>query len=196
MKDLSYALGMMVANDFKKGVFKSIDVNEFATAMKSVFNNETTRISANEANQIINTFYQKAQSEVFEMNKKAGDAYLAENKKREGVIVTNSGLQYEILTTGTGAKPKATDTVRCHYEGRLLNGEVFDSSYARKAPADFPVNGVIPGWVEALQLMPVGSKWRLHIPSELAYGQQQVSEQIQPNSTLIFDVELLEILAK
>ena len=90
----------------------------------------------------------------------------------------------------------ATDTVRCHYEGRLLSGEVFDSSYARKAPADFPVNGVIPGWVEALQLMPVGSKWRLHIPSELAYGQQQVSEQIQPNSTLIFDVELLEILAK
>ena len=196
MKDLSYALGMMVANDFKKGVFKSIDVNEFATAMKSVFNNETTRISADEANQIINTFYRKAQLEAADLNKKAGDAYLAENKKREGVIVTASGLQYEILQAGTGAKPMATDTVRCHYEGRLLSGEVFDSSYARKAPADFPVNGVIPGWVEALQLMPVGSKWRLHIPSELAYGQQQVSEQIQPNSTLIFDVELLEILAK
>lgn len=196
MKDLSYALGMMVANDFKKGVFKGIDVNEFATAMKSVFAGEQTRLSANEANQIINTFYQKAQQEAFEGNKKAGEAYLAENKKREGVITTASGLQYEILTAGTGDKPKASDTVRCHYEGRLLNGEVFDSSYARKSPADFPVNGVIPGWVEALQLMPVGSKWRLHIPSDLAYGPQQVSEQIQPNSTLIFDVELLEILTK
>lgn len=196
MKDLSYALGMMVANDFKRGVFKGIDVNEFAAAFKDVFNGGQPRLGANEANQIINAYYQKAQQEAFEGNKKAGEAYLAENKKREGVITTASGLQYEIITAGTGAKPKASDTVRCHYEGRLLNGEVFDSSYARQQPADFPVNGVIPGWVEALQLMPVGSKWRLYIPSNLAYGEQQVSEQIQPNSTLIFDVELLEILAK
>lgn len=196
MKDLSYALGMMVANDFKRGVFKGIDVNEFAAAFKDVFSGNLPRLGAQEANEIINAYYQKAQMEAFEGNKKEGEAYLAENKKREGVITTASGLQYEIITAGTGDKPKKTDTVRCHYEGRLLNGEVFDSSYARQQPADFPVNGVIPGWVEALQLMPVGSKWKLYIPSELAYGKQHVSEQIQPNSTLIFEVELLEILSK
>ena len=145
---------------------------------------------------MLQDFFSKKQKEEAQAHIAEGKAYLDANAKKEGVVVTKSGLQYEVLQEGTGKSPKATDTVRCHYEGRLLSGEVFDSSYARKAPADFPVNGVIPGWVEALQLMPVGSKWRLHIPSELAYGQQQVSEQIQPNSTLIFDVELLEILAK
>ncbi|MCQ2192409.1 MAG: FKBP-type peptidyl-prolyl cis-trans isomerase [Paludibacteraceae bacterium] len=193
MKDLSYALGMMVANDFKRGVFKNIDVNEFAEAVKAVFNNEQPRLGADEANQIINTYYQKAQMEAFAENKKVGDAYLAENKKREGVITTASGLQYEIIKEGTGNKPKETDTVRCHYEGRFISGEVFDSSYKHNSPAVFPVNGVIPGWVEALQIMPVGSKWKLHIPSDLAYGQRG-TDGIMPNSTLIFDIELLEIL--
>ena len=194
MKDLSYALGMMVANDFKKGVFKSIDVNEFATAMKSVFNNENTRISADEANQIINTFYRKAQLEAADLNKKAGDAYLAENKKREGVIVTASGLQYEILQAGTGAKPMATDTVRCHYEGTLLDGTVFDSSFRRGTPAEFPLNQVIAGWTEGVQLMREGATFKFYIPYPRAYGERGAGADIPPYAALIFTVELIKVL--
>lgn len=198
MKDLSYALGMTMANNFRKSGIDKLDVAAFAEAMSQIYNGGSTRFDENKAREIIDEFFTKKEREAYqvaaEANLKAGAAYLAENKKREGVVTTASGLQYEIITAGTGDKPKASDTVRCHYEGRLLNGDIFDSSYKRNSPADFPVNGVIPGWVEALQLMPVGSKWRLHIPSDLAYGNQMVSEQITPNSTLIFDVELLEIL--
>ena len=118
----------------------------------------------------------------------------AENKKKEGVVALPSGLQYKILTAGNGPKPKASDTVKCHYEGRLINGTVFDSSIRRNEPAEFPVSGVIAGWVEALQLMPVGSKWQLYIPSELAYGTHGAGQSIGPNQTLIFDVELLAII--
>jgi FKBP-type peptidyl-prolyl cis-trans isomerase FklB len=117
-----------------------------------------------------------------------------ENKQKEGVITLESGLQYKIITTGNGAIPKSTDSVKCHYEGRLINGMVFDSSYRRGEPAVFPVNGVIAGWVEALQLMPVGSKWQLYIPSELAYGSHGAGQSIGPNETLIFDIELLDIV--
>lgn len=147
-----------------------------------------------EAKQIINAYFAKLQQEAGEKDKKAGAEFLQANKEKEGIFVTESGLQYEILTAGDGAKPKATDTVRCHYEGKLINSTIFDSSFKRNQPADFPVNQVIPGWVEALQLMPVGSKWRLYVPSELAYGEYGAGEQIGPNATLIFDVELLEIL--
>ncbi|MDV2821919.1 FKBP-type peptidyl-prolyl cis-trans isomerase [Pseudomonas aeruginosa] len=122
-----------------------------------------------------------------------GRAYLAENAKREGVTVLPSGLQFEVLSTGEGAKPSREDTVRTHYHGTLIDGTVFDSSYQRGQPAEFPVGGVIAGWVEALQLMNAGSKWRLHVPSELAYGGQAVGS-IPPHSVLVFDVELLEIL--
>ena len=118
---------------------------------------------------------------------------MAENKKKSGVVVLPSGLQYEVLTEGKGKKPAATDRVQCHYHGTLINGEVFDSSIERGEPAVFGVSQVIPGWVEALQLMPVGSKWRLFIPSNLAYGERGAGEAIEPNSTLIFDVELLDI---
>ncbi len=126
-------------------------------------------------------------------NLKIGREFLEENKKKEGVVALPSGLQYEILKEGTGPKPKATDKVKCHYHGTLINGKVFDSSVERGQPAVFGVNQVIKGWVEALQLMPVGSKWRLYIPSELAYGSQGAGSSIEPNSALIFDVELLGI---
>ena len=146
-----------------------------------------------EAQTAINEFFAKQKTEVMSKNKKAGEEFLAKNKSNEGIVTTASGLQYKVLVAGTGAKPKATDTVDCHYEGRLIDGTVFDSSYRRGQSAQFPVNGVIPGWVEALQLMPVGSKWQLYIPSELAYGEYGAGETIEPNSTLIFDVELLGI---
>src|SRR5207237_9413619 len=124
---------------------------------------------------------------------KAGEDYLEENKKKENVVTTPSGLQYEVITEGTGAKPKATDKVKCHYHGTLIDGTVFDSSVQRGQPATFPLNMVIKGWTEALQLMPQGSKWRFFIPPQLGYGDKQVSAQIGPNSTLVFEVELLGI---
>lgn len=128
-----------------------------------------------------------------EANLQAGQAFLAENAQREGVVALPSGLQYEIITEGTGAKPGPTDTVTCHYHGTVIDGRVFDSSVQRGKPASFPLNRVIKGWTEALQLMPIGSKWRLFLPAHLAYGSQQVSAEIGPNSTLIFEVELLGI---
>ena len=126
-------------------------------------------------------------------NLEAGKAFLAENGLREGVVTTPSGLQYEVITMGDGPKPTATQTVTCHYHGTVIDGRVFDSSVQRGRPASFPLNRVISGWTEALQLMPTGSKWRLFLPSELAYGTQQISAEIGPNSTLIFEVELLSI---
>src|SRR6202008_1398185 len=129
-------------------------------------------------------------------NKKEGDEFLAANKAKEGVVTLPSGLQYKILTTGTGPKPAATDSVVCNYRGTLIDGKEFDSSYKRGQPATFPVNGVIKGWTEALQLMPVGSKWQLFIPPDLAYGERGAGADIGPNSTLIFDVELISIQDK
>lgn len=126
-------------------------------------------------------------------NLQAGEAFLAENAQREGVVALPSGLQYEIITEGAGAKPGPTDTVTCHYHGTVIDGRVFDSSVQRGKPASFPLNRVIKGWTEALQLMPIGSKWRLFLPPHLAYGSQQISAEIGPNSTLIFEVELLGI---
>jgi FKBP-type peptidyl-prolyl cis-trans isomerase FklB len=135
----------------------------------------------------------EAAQKAAEENKKKGDAFLAENKKQKGVVTLASGLQYKVLKEGKGAKPKATDTVSTHYRGTLIDGTEFDSSIKRGQPAEFPVGQVIKGWTEALQLMPVGSKWQLFIPSDLAYGPQGAGNVIGPNSTLIFDVELLEI---
>lgn len=193
MKDISYALGMTMAGNFLKSGLKDIDLEAFAEGMGVIFNKQEPRIAPDDARKIIDDYFNKKQDEMFESNKTEGAAYLAENKKREGVTTTESGLQYEILKQGTGKKPSATDTVVCHYEGKLLNGQIFDSSYQRNQPAEFPLNRVIPGWTEGLQLMPVGSKFRFHIPSELGYGAQQAGELITPNSTLVFDVELLEI---
>ncbi|MCQ2190076.1 MAG: FKBP-type peptidyl-prolyl cis-trans isomerase [Paludibacteraceae bacterium] len=193
MDKLSYALGMSMASNMKQSGLDCINVDDFASAIKSFFNGEKMQMSADEAQSAINEFFAKQKTEVMSKNKKAGEEFLAKNKNNEGVVTTASGLQYKILVAGSGAKPKETDTVDCHYEGRLIDGTIFDSSYKRGQSAQFPVNGVIPGWVEALQLMPVGSKWQLYIPSELAYGEYGAGETIEPNSTLIFDVELLAI---
>lgn len=193
MDKLSYALGMSMASNMKQSGLDCINVDDFASAIKSVFNGEKMQMTADEAQSAINEFFAKQKTEVMSKNKKAGEEFLAKNKNNEGVVTTASGLQYKVLVAGSGAKPKETDTVDCHYEGRLIDGTIFDSSYKRGQSAQFPVNGVIPGWVEALQLMPVGSKWQLYIPSDLAYGEYGAGETIEPNSTLIFDVELLAI---
>jgi len=159
------------------------------------------RISQEDAEKIMKEFQEsmmkkkeEESKKLSETNKAAGDKFLAENKTKEGVQTTSSGLQYKIITAGNGVKPKATDTVKVHYTGKLLDGKVFDSSVQRGEPVEFPVSGVIPGWVEALQLMPQGSKWEVYIPSELAYGPTG-NQAIPPSSTLIFEVELLEVKA-
>lgn len=193
MDKLSYGLGMSMAANLKQSGLDCINVDDFAGAIKSYFKGEKMQMTPEEAQNAINEFFAKQKTEVMSKNKKAGEEFLAKNKSNDGVVTTASGLQYRILVAGSGAKPKETDTVDCHYEGRLIDGTIFDSSYKRGQSAQFPVNGVIPGWVEALQLMPVGSKWQLYIPSELAYGEYGAGETIEPNSTLIFDVELLAI---
>lgn len=193
MDKLSYALGMSMASNLMNSGLNQIDVDSFVKAFTEIMNNTAPSMSPYEANQIIQNYFSKRQDEMLENNLKEGEAFLAENGKKEGIITLPSGLQYEILHEGDGVKPKATDKVKCHYHGTLLNGQVFDSSVQRGQPAVFGVNQVIKGWVEALQLMSVGSKWRLYIPSGLAYGEQGAGNSIEPNSALIFDVELLGI---
>ena len=194
MNKLSYALGLSMGNNFKSSGIQSLNIDDFANGVKAIYENIKPEMSYDEAKQIINEFFTRMQQEITEKNREIGEKFLVENKKRAGVITLPSGLQYEVITEGKGAKPKATDRVKCHYEGQLINGQVFDSSVKRGEPAVFGVNQVIPGWVEALQLMPVGSKWKLYIPSDLAYGEKGAGEAIAPNSTLIFEVELLDIV--
>ncbi len=193
MEKLSYALGMSIAANLQKSGVAEINVDEFAKGLKNHIEGNT-EISQEEAGQIINTFFAEIQSKQFEANIKAGQDFLAENSKKEGIVTLESGLQYEVINEGNGEKPKATDNVKCHYHGTLINGSVFDSSVQRGEPATFPVNGVIPGWVEALQMMPVGSKWKLYVPSDLAYGEHGAGQSIEPHTTLIFEVELLDIV--
>ncbi|HBG56662.1 FKBP-type peptidyl-prolyl cis-trans isomerase [Proteiniphilum sp. UBA1028] len=194
MDKLSYALGMSMASNLMNSGLRQLDVASFVEAFTEIMNNTTPSMSPQEANRVIQDYFSKQQDEMLSKNLEAGKAFLAENSKKENVISLPSGLQYEVLVEGSGAKPRATDKVRCHYHGTLLNGAVFDSSVQRGQPAEFGVNQVIKGWVEALQLMSVGSKWRLFIPSDLAYGQQGAGGSIEPNSTLIFEVELLGIV--
>lgn len=194
MEKLSYSLGLSIAGNLQKSGVAELDVDAFAKGIKHHIEGATPDIDPEEANNIINTFFGELQSKQFEANIEAGKEFLAENAKRDGVVTLESGLQYEVMTAGDGAKPAATDQVKCHYHGTLINGTIFDSSVQRGEPAVFPVNGVIPGWVEALQLMPLGSKWKLFIPSNLAYGEQGAGEQIGPHTTLVFEVELLEIV--
>ena len=194
MDKLSYALGMSMASNLMNSGLQQLDVQSFVKAFTETMNNTTPSMSPREANQVIQDYFSKQQDEMLSRNLDAGRAFLEENGKKEQVISLPSGLQYEVLVEGNGAKPKATDKVKCHYHGTLLNGTVFDSSVERGQPAVFGVNQVIKGWVEALQLMSEGSKWRLFIPSELAYGEQGAGGSIEPNAALIFDVELLEIV--
>ncbi len=161
----------------KKLAFEEADMNQFKT----------------EYSQQLRAELQKQQAELAAKNLEAGKKFLAENAKKDGVVTTESGLQYKVIKSGDGPSPKADDTVTTHYRGTLIDGREFDSSYSRGQPASFPVNGVIKGWTEALQLMKVGDKWQLYIPSDLAYGSSQRSELIQPNSTLVFELELLGI---
>lgn len=194
MNKVSYALGMSVANNILASGVKDLNIEEFANAIKAVLTNQQPTLSVEEAQQVLTEYFTKLQEEQVKMFKAEGEAFLAENAKKEGVVTLPSGLQYKVITEGNGNKPTANQQVKCHYEGILINGAKFDSSYDRNEPAVFPVNGVIQGWVEALQLMPVGSKWELYIPYNLAYGERGAGQSIPPYATLIFTVELLEIL--
>ena len=191
---VSYSLGLSIASNLISSGVTTINAEAFIDGLNVVFSGKMPEIMPDEANNILQDYFDKLQQAKGKEAKAEGEKFLAENKKKEGVVALPSGLQYKILTAGNGPKPKASDTVKCHYEGRLINGTVFDSSIRRNEPAEFPVSGVIAGRVEALQLMPVGSKWQLYIPSELAYGTHGAGQSIGPNQTLIFDVELLAII--
>ena len=201
---ISYALGLSMGNNFRASGISELNVQDFADGVAAVFYGATPKMTYDEAKAEIQNFFAElekkqraAAAEAGKKNKEAGEAFLAENGKRVEVKTTPSGLQYEVLTEGDGPMPEATDQVEVHYTGKLIDGTVFDSSVDRGVPATFGVTQVIPGWVEALQLMKAGSKWRLFIPSNLAYGPNGApGSPIGPNSTLIFDVELLKVIGK
>lgn len=194
MDKVSYALGLSIGNNFMSSGIKNVNFESFLKGMQDVINGASADISYEEAQQLLNDYFGKLQDERLDLNLKAGEEFLAINKNKPGVVTLPSGLQYEILKKGEGAIPTAKDQVKCHYHGTLIDGTVFDSSVERGQPATFGVNQVIPGWVEALQLMPVGSKWKLFIPSDLAYGKSGAGQTIEPNSTLVFEVEVLDIV--
>ncbi|MDE5998805.1 MAG: FKBP-type peptidyl-prolyl cis-trans isomerase [Bacteroidaceae bacterium] len=202
MDKLSYALGLGIGQQLKQmGLKENLVIADFAASIQDVLEDNDLKVSHQEGQQIVNSFFSElekkqnaAKAEAGKAAKEEGAKFLAENAKKDGIIVTKSGLQYEVLTEGTGKKPKASDTVRCHYEGRLLDGTVFDSSYKRNAPADFGLQQVIAGWTEGVQLMAEGSKFRFYIPYMLAYGEGGAGAMIPPFATLIFDVELIKVL--
>lgn len=194
IKAVSYCIGLSVADSLMQQDLGGIDVQEMAAAITDVFKGNTMKYSPEQANQIIQGYLQQVSESKYEVYKKEGDEFLAQNAKKEGVVSTPSGLQYEVIESGSGNKPKATDTVQVHYHGTLIDGTVFDSSITRGIPATFGVHQVIKGWTEALQLMPVGSKYRLYIPQDLAYGAHpHPGGAIKPFMALIFDVELIAI---
>jgi FKBP-type peptidyl-prolyl cis-trans isomerase FklB len=193
MEKLSYSLGVNVATGVKAQGLETIDANAIAKAFKDVFAGNDLDISEEESMQVLQEFFGKLAAEKSAKAGEAGNAYLAENTAKEGVITTESGLQYEVMNEGNGAKPTADEQVTVHYHGMLTDGTVFDSSVDRGEPAQFGVTQVIPGWVEALQLMSVGDKWKLTIPSALAYGDKGAGGLIGPGETLVFEVELIGI---
>ena len=200
---ISYALGLSMGSNFRNSGINEINVEDFSDGVAAVFAGSQPKMSYDEAKEVIRVFFtdleekQKAEAaKMADVNKAAGDEFLAKNSTREEVITLPSGLQYEVIEEGNGAQPTASDQVEVHYTGRLIDGTVFDSSVDRGVPATFGVTQVIPGWVEALQLMKAGSKWRLYIPSSLAYGPQGAGSVIGPNATLIFDVELIKVIGK
>jgi FKBP-type peptidyl-prolyl cis-trans isomerase FklB len=191
---LSYSIGVMVASFYKQQGITNINEALVNKAITDKMKGDSTLLTEQQSNQVLMTFIEKAKSEKASVAKKQGAEFLAENKTKPGVVTTASGLQYIVLKEGTGPKPTATDKVKCDYEGKLIDGTVFDSSVKQGKPIEFAVNGVIPGWTEALQLMKTGSKYRLFIPSSLAYGDQQMGPDIKPGSTLIFEVTLIDIV--
>jgi FKBP-type peptidyl-prolyl cis-trans isomerase FklB len=194
MDKFSYGLGMNIGQNLASMGVSTLEFADFVKGMQDVLSGKQTEITVVEAQNAINDFFNKLTEEKYGKTKESGIAFLEENKKREGVVTLPSGLQYEIINAGLGKKPTAADRVQCHYEGTLIDGTVFDSSIKRGQPAVFGVSQVIAGWVEALQLMGEGSKWRLYIPYDLAYGANGAGEMIPPYSALIFDVELIKVL--
>ena len=200
---ISYALGLSMGNNFRASGIDSINVEDFADGVAAVFYGAQPKMTYDEAKTVIRDYFaemeKKQQAEAAklgEANKAAGEAFLAENGKRAEVKTTPTGLQYEVLTEGDGPQPEATDQVEVHYTGKLVDGTVFDSSVQRGEPATFPLNRVIPGWTEGVQLMKTGAKYTFFVPSDLAYGAQGIPGAIPPHSTLIFDVQLISIKKK
>lgn len=194
MNKLSYALGLGIGQQIKSMGIEDFSVEDFAQSVRDCVEGKEPQMTSREAQILLNTYFAEKEQAQAQKAIAEGKAYLENNAKKEGVTSTKSGLQYEVLTEGNGKSPKATDTVRCHYEGRLLDGTVFDSSYKRGEPADFGLNQVIPGWTEGVQLMKEGAKFRFTIPYNLAYGEQGAGGSIPPYATLVFDVELIKVL--
>ena len=201
MDKVSYALGLGIGRQLADMGAEGLNIDDFAQAIKDVLNSNKLAIDNREAQQIVQEFFQNqekkqraAAAEKHKVQKQEGEQYLAENAKKEGVVTLPSGLQYQVLREGNGRKPKATDSVRCHYEGMLIDGTLFDSSIQRGEPATFPLNGVIAGWTEGLQLMQEGAKYRFFIPYHLGYGERGAGGSIPPFAALVFDVELLEVV--
>ena len=201
MDKVSYALGLGIGQQLAQMGASDLNIDDFADAIKDVINGNELKVPHKDAQTIVQEYFRQQEERInairAEQGKAAkaeGEKFLAENGKKEGVVTLKSGLQYEVLREGNGKKPKATDQVKCHYEGTLINGQVFDSSYKRNEPAVFPLNQVIPGWTEGLQLMQEGAKYRFYIPYILAYGESGAGGSIPPFATLSFDVELLEVM--
>jgi FKBP-type peptidyl-prolyl cis-trans isomerase FklB len=193
MDKISYALGMNIAQSLNTSGLEKLEYDDFLKGLKSVLEEEIPVMGMDEANQLLQKHFKAIQEKMQEAGRQKTAAFFTKNGQREGIVTLESGLQYEVLKAGDGEKPDANDKVQCHYHGTLIDGTVFDSSVQRGEPAVFPVNGVIQGWVEALQLMQVGSKWRLYVPSDLAYGSHGAGGVIGPDASLIFEVELLAI---
>ncbi len=196
MNKVSYALGLSIGQNFRASGFEEINLEDFLSGVRDVLEEGEPKMTYEEAKVVINEYFQEVRRKAVEQNQAAGEEFLKINGLKKGVVTLPSGLQYEILREGDGPKPSLTDSVECHYHGTLINGQVFDSSMDRGQTATFPLQGVIKGWTEILQLMPVGSKWKVTIPADLAYGDRGAGEMIQPGSTLIFIIELIAIVGK
>lgn len=200
MDKVSYALGLGIGRQLSQMGAEGLNIDDLAQSIKDILAGREPQIGDAEAQTIVREFFEKqeararaAAAEKYKDNKANGEAWLADNATKEGVVVLPSGLQYKVLQEGNGRSPKATDSVKCHYEGMLTDGTLFDSSIQRGEPATFPLNGVIAGWTEGLQLMKEGAKYRFFIPYHLAYGEHGAGQQIPPFSALVFDVELIEV---
>ncbi|MCR5077205.1 MAG: FKBP-type peptidyl-prolyl cis-trans isomerase [Prevotella sp.] len=201
MDKLSYALGIGIGSQLAGMGAKELNIDDFAQAIKDVISGAELKVDNSEAQTLVQNFFQEqeakqqaAAAEAGKAAKQAGEAFLAENGKKDGIVTLPSGLQYQVLKEGNGKQPKATDQVKCHYEGTLIDGTVFDSSYQRNQPATFGLNQVIAGWTEGVQLMQEGAKYRFFIPYHLAYGERGAGASIPPFAALIFDVELIEVV--
>lgn len=201
MNKLSYALGLGIGRQLAQMGAEDLNIDDFSQAIKDILTGKEPQMSDQEAQKLVTTFFEEqeakqraAAAEKYKDNKEKGEAWLANKAMEEGVVALPSGLMYQVLNEGSGKKPTAADTVECHYEGRLIDGTVFDSSYKRGESATFPLNGVIAGWTEGVQLMSEGAKYRFFIPYQLAYGERGAGQAIPPFAALVFDVELIKVL--